>query len=272
MLRKRFVRRGLILFFALHFMLMLSSCGSQKINRLNEAIDNQNYEEFQKYLDESLDLEEQPFPDFYYAMSELHYQTPLQRACRVGNYQMVKDLVDAGANVNYTDDVAPYSPLMYAVMSSSQENFEIVKFLVEKGASVTYREEEYGDDALWKIILDDSTPNMEQMIDFLVENGADIYYKDNLNSTLLHHAAGKGNTRAIRFLLQNYNFDINATDGNNDSVLIWYCRSVLHLPNEETVSYFLEQGADPTIVNNDGKTAYDYAVERGFVEIAELLK
>ena len=251
--------------------LLLTGC-SMNVTWLNEAIDNQDYEAFQKYLAYSFALEEKPYPDFFYKIAEWNYKTPLQRACSIGNYQMVKDLVDAGADVNYTEEVAPYSPLMYAVMSSSQENFEIVKFLVCNGASVIYREEDYGHDALCKMVIEEHVPNMVQMMDFLTENGADIYYKDNNQASLLHVAASEGNDQAIRHLLLNYDFDPNATTLNGDTALIFYCRTLSDVPEKETVSLFLEQGADPTIVNQDGKTAYDYALEKGQTEIAELLK
>jgi len=38
------------------------------------------------------------------------------------------------------------------------------------------------------------------------------------------------------------------------------------------LKFLLENGADKSIKDNDGKTAYDYAVENGNTELAELLK
>lgn len=40
----------------------------------------------------------------------------------------------------------------------------------------------------------------------------------------------------------------------------------------EMVKMLLDYGADPSYTDEDGKTAYDYAVEEGHTELAELLK
>ena len=40
----------------------------------------------------------------------------------------------------------------------------------------------------------------------------------------------------------------------------------------EIIELLLELGADKSIKNNDGKTAYDLALEKGHRELAELLK
>ena len=40
---------------------------------------------------------------------------------------------------------------------------------------------------------------------------------------------------------------------------------------KEIVTELLAHGADASVVDEDGKTAYDYAVERGYDEVAALL-
>jgi len=42
--------------------------------------------------------------------------------------------------------------------------------------------------------------------------------------------------------------------------------------NMELVQYLLSEQADPLLQDTTGKTAYDYAVERGYTDVAELLK
>lgn len=75
-------------------------------------------------------------------------------------------------------------------------------------------------------------------------------------------------------LLNNHNFDINFISRYGESCLIIYCRG--GGKNPEVVKALLNAGADPSIkIHNDsednGKTAYDLAVEEGSSEIADVL-
>ena len=71
--------------------------------------------------------------------------------------------------------------------------------------------------------------------------------------------------------MKKYDFDLNFGI-NGDTALICYCRNRYVTANVEDIKILLEHGADKSIVNNEGKTAYDYAVENDFTDIAELLK
>jgi ankyrin repeat protein len=45
-----------------------------------------------------------------------------------------------------------------------------------------------------------------------------------------------------------------------------------NLGSIECVQYLIESGADTALTSAEGKTAYDYAVEKGYEEIAQLLR
>jgi ankyrin repeat protein len=185
---------------------------------------------------------------------------------------MVEDLIEKGADVNWVDYFAPFSPLMCAVTSKSESNIEIVRLLLEHNVDVNYRKEMYDANALYQIMISNETiPNASTMVDLLVENGSDIYYNHKTYGSLLNVACSHHNGEMILHLLKNYEFDPNSTfDG--DTALIYYCRGRFARANAEDVKALLEYGADKSIVNDEGKTAYDYAVENGFEEIVELLK
>ena len=59
-----------------------------------------------------------------------------------------------------------------------------------------------------------------------------------------------------------------------DGRTLWHycCLSGWTSPTPEYVAYLLEKGVDWTLEDNEGKTAYDYAVERNHEEIAQILK
>jgi ankyrin repeat protein len=87
----------------------------------------------------------------------------LRRACLYGHLNIIKELINAGANVK--DDNYPYStsPLSEAIKSG---NTLVVKELINAGAEINtkYR------NAL-RLAIDDD--NLE-MVKFLIDNGADV--------------------------------------------------------------------------------------------------
>ena len=66
--------------------------------------------------------------------------------------------------------------------------------------------------------------------------------------------------------------DINALSADGKTPLIVYSVSKVNDRKADDLVFLLENGADKTIKDNDGKTAYDYAVSNGNTELAELLK
>jgi ankyrin repeat protein len=44
------------------------------------------------------------------------------------------------------------------------------------------------------------------------------------------------------------------------------------LGSAECVQFLIESGADTALTSEEGKTAYDYAVEKGYEDIAQLLR
>ncbi|MBW3521211.1 MULTISPECIES: ankyrin repeat domain-containing protein [unclassified Chryseobacterium] len=96
--------------------------------------------------------------------------TPLNHAINRGRNEIVKYLVERGANVNALYE-GHYSPLMSAV---GNNNVEMVKLLLENGADVNLKDK-YGNRALWKAILNYNL----QIVKLLVEAGADPFKADN---------------------------------------------------------------------------------------------
>ena len=71
---------------------------------------------------------------FLARLVEISVETPLQVACHEGNYEIIKLLVDNGADVNKTGSYK-ISPLQSAA-GAKEERLRIVKLLVENGADV----------------------------------------------------------------------------------------------------------------------------------------
>ncbi len=114
--------------------------------------------------------------------------TPLMGAVERGDVEMVKELIKNGAKVNEVDNMG-YSALHYV------NNPEIAKILIENGANVNAKSN------------DNDTPLM--LVDncrcakVLVENGANVKEKNNSNESAIVFAVVKGNHELVEFLIDN---------------------------------------------------------------------
>lgn len=109
-----------------------------------------------------------------------------------------------------------------------------------------------------------------ETIQQLIADGEDIEGKDSDGMTALQQAAFEGNVEAAKLLLKNQ-ADVNTKDDWDATPIITavYSESGSEM---EMVQLLLDYGADPTAVDADGMTAYDYAIDYGYTELSELLK
>jgi len=238
--------------------------------KLIVAIENNDAESVSKLLGSSTgNINSKVFLlDFFAKLGESNNYTPLQKACIKGNFKIVEMLVDAGANVNVVEPISKSTPLSYALSSVKEERILIANLLIDRGADV---KKEVAN-IFWSSNLNnDRTMNtIKEKEEFnlfvkMVEKGADlsILYKD--GNVILHIVASQDNLLVIKYLIEVANVNVNIRNNSNRTPIM-FCNNV------DSASYLLEQGADKTIKDKDGKTAYDYAVEHGFSELAELLK
>ena len=141
---------------------------------------------------------------------EEHLDTPLQAACSKGNYEIIKLLLDKGANPNNVWN-RETSPLQYAACSDKEDRFAIIKLLVEKGADVNYK---YGYIIGNVILSNDRGYDTIEIIEYLEEHGAKI------DGKLLVSACRAWNSEVIKYLLEERNVDINYQDSSDETPLI----------------------------------------------------
>ena len=134
----------------------------------------------------------------------------LVEACRDGDLYLVKRLLEAGADPNYsylgyfTPIEATYSkPLMF-------NRLDIAKLLVEYGADVT-KYSAYNEAIFHEAkYLCQATPREEneiiKNIDYLLQNGASSIDSVN-NTTLLHIAAEADSVKLAKLLIEEYGCD-----------------------------------------------------------------
>ena len=115
--------------------------------------------------------------------------------CKEESLNIVKNLVEQGANVNVKDYRNKRTALHHAVEAKS---LEIVKYLVEHGADVNCKTERRATALHFAV-----TTGSLEMAKYLVENGAKVTTKQSRGATtVLYWACKEGNESIVDFLLQ----------------------------------------------------------------------
>ncbi len=244
---------------------------AQRVLRAIESSDIPQLEELMKVPYGNLNCK--PSLWIVEVIGEKNASTPLQAACKSGNLEIVRMLLENGADVNYTHWDASRnqgSPLTNAAGSLSDERLQIIKLLIEYGANVNY-ETAAGDDVLsCAVYASFERSDTIEIIEFLEEKGVDIYKRyPQTENTLLHKACECDDSLVIQYLVEQRNFDINATNADGDTPLMYFLRFA-SARNKDTLLFLIQNGAKQEIKNKEGKTAYDYALER-HPEFIELL-
>jgi ankyrin repeat protein len=104
--------------------------------------------------------------------------TPLVNAAYVGNVDIVRLLIDKGADVNGV--CGDYSPLFRAACDNK---LDVAKLLVEKGANVNFKNSK-GETPLFTA----SSYGFAGVVQFLISSGADVNIAANNGSTALSEA------------------------------------------------------------------------------------
>lgn len=193
--------------------------------------------------------------------------TLLHIACGKGKLSTSQWLIENGADINAlgNDNI---TPLFYAILS---QNIEIVKLLVESGADLNASMKDKGNDSATLLFFAIDSQNIE-IVKLLVDSGADINkasLRDNDNVTPLYLAVDLENIEIVKFLVDS-GADINASLSDNDNVTPLFL--AIKSQNIEIVKLLVESGADINIIIDGDITPFMYAVNMGSYDIAEYLK
>ena len=95
--------------------------------------------------------------------------------------------------------------------------------------------------------------------------------KDSHDYTPLHLASEYGHLETVEYLCENF-----VSNVNNQTDSFWYLKTPLHLASRnghlEVIKYLIKKGADPKIKSSDGKTAYDYAIDKNHSDVSNYLQ
>lgn len=211
-------------------------------------------------------------------------QTPLIKAVQTQNGDVVKYLLDRGADVNIKHDVYKYSAIDVATTA------DVIDVLIKAGANIESRFNGMtplhnavsdGKNIIASILLnaganieavvnnndpyyDGSTPLMIAVNDgnydmcvFLISRGANVNYETPRRKTCLNIACKKGLYRIARLLIEN-GVDINHKDIDGRTALMYTCMYANSDNYENIIELLIKNGADINIKDNNGHDVFDY--------------
>ncbi len=229
--------------------LLLTNRDLSATRQLIRAIEQEDVAEVRRCLEDGVDPNRTNLPTGWFSvLFEMPIKKPLSTACETGNLEIVSLLISYGATAEYEKD-AGRQPLEATVLHYDPDDVEIVTLLLANGA----------DPAIESSAVFDAARMMPKVYDREKTNGT--AYPGGYDEE-----TAKGITEIVKLLLGEVSFDLASEDGG--LLLIW----AAHRGNIVLAEYCLSVGCPVTYRDRSGKTAYDYAVEYGHTELAELVK
>ena len=228
-------------------------------SQMLEAIEENDMKKLQSALEKGNPNSVLGIPWLEFFMIEFSRKTPLQYACLNGNYDMVKLLIDSGADVDYSPLNTISSPLCYVLKSDSPDKLKLVRLLLKNG---DYANAYSGHKSPVGILLMTTPfpPNGMEILRELVAAGAEM------EESYLEWACSWKHEEAIRYLIEDCGYD-----ASNPWYLCKYCFKVDGC-SYETFEYFLARGANPYAKADNGKCAMDYLREKSSEDAEKLIE
>lgn len=205
--------------------------------------------------------------------------TPLALACRYGNVEIAKMLLEAGADETMRD--AKGNPPIFSLLRYPFNFFQNTRIndpMFGRKCEILsmLKEIELTDADGYTVLLRslcDSTDFFDKASAYnnlpvtlaLIERGANLEAAGNDGKRALHlavSAVGDAEKKLVKA-----GVDLNAQDREGNTPLLIACRN----SGEKVIRYLIKSGADINIKNSKGETAMDIAAERGFSDILELM-
>jgi ankyrin repeat protein len=189
-------------------------------------------------------------------------------AAREGNTRKISALLKAGTPVDFTTP-GSYTPLAYA---AARGHLRAASLLLKNGADIN-KQARFDKSPLLLVAGSKHLKSAK----FLVDRGADIKAIQQHKATCLHEAALWHQPKNLKYFADK-GVDPNIVISNGSSPLHWTIWRAN--PNNEDsindaktlIKILLAAGVNKSLKTKDGKTAYDFAKEKGLKEISAVIK
>jgi hypothetical protein len=167
-------------------------------------------------------------------------------AVKLGQVDEIKTQLSVGLSEAQRNDLLN--------LAARHGQVEVMGVLVEAGAKPTATDKR-GRTPLMAAVQS----HKPEAIRFLIDNGADVNARDQLQGTALVRAAGPfGSLESVQVLLS-AGAEVNVQDKNGMTPLMWAAR----WGDAQRVDALVKAGATVTVRDNSGKSALDWARSRG---------
>ena len=185
--------------------------------------------------------------------------TALHHAAEHGHLEIVKILIDKGANINIPTSEGRF-PIQFAAYNG---HLDILKHLLEIIKDVNFKDDETNATLLMCASMGDK----DNVVKYLMDQGADITIMDIDGKVPLHYATYNGHLNVIKLLIESKPELINAPTLQGETAL----HIATKTGQTEVVKYLLSKRADNNLQDKNHKTAKLIAEREGFEEIFKLL-
>jgi len=222
----------------------INQVGDQNKTPLHLALENK-YEDVAKFL-----IEHNANPNILDSSG----QSPLHVACRLQCNSVVELLLQKSSAPQHVHDKANMTPLMYACQLG---DVTLMKLLLKHGSPVNFEGR--------------STPlhvvHSVECARALVEAGANVNSRDEVDATPLHCACGNINDFELVELLIQHKAELGARDKTNSTPLHRACQGGAF----RNAELLLQNGAQVDLLDLDKNTPLHVAAMAGYTGIANLL-
>jgi ankyrin repeat protein len=186
-------------------------------------------------------------------------ETALIAAASRGDMEVVKALLQGGADINANVRGGYTAPLL-ALINKHDEVADVL--VAQPSLAVNAR----GSDGV-TLLMTYIWRRREDVVERLLQRGADVSLQEHDGDTALHAAASTGNLNILRMLLAK-GADPNVKNKLGGTPLMW----AAVYGYQDAVRLLLAKGADPRLKDVDGVTAAQWADKNKRTEVAQLLR
>ena len=192
--------------------------------------------------------------------------TAFMLASRKGHNAVLEILLEEGSDPHQINLLGSNA----LIMAVTHNRRKTVKRLLELGLDTNLT----NNNAVTPLVAAAYNGNL-RILNMLLEAGADSTVIDATGKSAIVYAAGRGYLSIVKRLMeQRDNNSANTRYGNDLTVLMWAAGHGNDVPAPDglaIVKFLLSEGADPTLIENRGRTALHIAAERGHTLIVEHL-
>lgn len=168
--------------------------------------------------------------------------------------QTVVDAIAAGANIEATNAIG-FTPLLFAVNS---EAVDVVRELIDRGANVNFSVVENNDTRGRTALMNASNQGNKVLLKMLLDAGADPSAFERHGWSPIHYSARRGDIEALE-IYQRHGVDLDLRSMNCECRGETPLMIAARFGNVATINKLIELGADPRAKDSYGENVYGWA-------------